>query len=315
VTTLLGVFLGIAYAKFRKCRNNGVAVQPTATTHAGKVFLVTGATSGIGLVTARELARQGPRVLLIGRNPAKSARIGEQIRAETGNPDVEVLLADFSSQQQIRELARQVREQCPRLDVLINNAGGMWLKRQLTVDGLEMTFAVNHVAYFLLTHLLLDTLRASGPARVVNVASGAHRKATLDFDDLQGERRYRGWQAYCRSKLANVLFTYELARRLADKGVTANALHPGWVATGFGGNNGWRGRLVQMAARLGGISPEQGARTVLYLATAPEVTGVTGKYFHRGQAVRSSTASYDEAAARRLWQVSLDLTSLVSPSR
>jgi retinol dehydrogenase-12 len=279
----------------------------------GKVCLVTGATSGIGLVTACELARQGARVLLVGRNPAKCADTVEQIRARTGNRDVEGLLADLSSQQQIRDLAHQVGERYPRLDVLINNAGGMWLKREVSVDGLEMTFAVNHLAYFLLTHLLLDTLQASAPARIVNVASNAHRKATLDFDDLQAERHYGGWQAYCRSKLANLLFTYELARRLAGTGITCNALHPGWVATGFARNNGWRGRLFQLASRCLAISPEKGARTVLYLARAPEVKAITGQYFVRERAVPSSAASYDEAAAKRLWQISLALTD-VSPA-
>lgn len=277
----------------------------------GKVCLVTGATSGIGLVTARELARQGARVLLVGRDPAKCASAVEQIRAQTGNQDVDALIADLSSQQQIQDLARQVRERSARLDVLINNAGGMWLKREVTVDGLEMTFAVNHLAYSLLTQLLLDTLQASAPARIVNVASDAHRKATLDFDDLQGARRYQGWRAYCRSKLANVLFTYELARRLAGTAVTANTLHPGWVATGFGRNNGWWGWLFQIASRCLAIRSEEGARTVLYLATAPEVQGVSGQYFFRCRAVPSSPASYDEAAAKRLWQISRELTHLV----
>jgi NAD(P)-dependent dehydrogenase (short-subunit alcohol dehydrogenase family) len=274
----------------------------------GKVCLITGATSGIGRVAARELAQLGARVLLVGRNPDKCADMVEQVRAGTGNRQVEALLADLSSQEQIRALARQVQERSPRLDVLINNAGGLWLKRELTVDGLEMTFAVNHLAYFLLTQLLLDTLQASAPARIVNVASNAHFKATLDFDNLQGEHGYRGWRAYCRSKLANVLFTYELARRLAGTEVTANALHPGWVATGFGRNNGWRGRLLQLAARIKGISSEEGARTILYLATAREVDTVTSQYFDHERAVRSSPASYDEATAKRLWQVSLELT-------
>src|SRR5262245_41524469 len=270
-------------------------MEPTATAMRDRVGRVTGATSGIGLVTARELARRGAPALSAARTPARSAAAAAQIREVTGNQAVEAFLADLSSQRQIRELAHQVRERHPRLDVLVNNAGGIWLQRQLTVDGLEMSFAVNHLAYFLLTHLLLDLLRASGPARIVNVASGAHRKATLDFDDLQGERRYNGWRAYCRSKLANLLFTYELARRLEGTGVTANALHPGWVATGFAGNNGWRGRLWQRVARWFAISPEEGARTVLYLATSPEVEAESGRYFVRERAVLSSPASYDAA--------------------
>lgn len=275
-----------------------------------KVCLVTGATSGIGLVTAHELAARGARVVLVGRNREKCDAAVRQIQAATGNQQVEALLADLSSQQQVRDLARQFRERHPRLDVLVNNAGGIWRPRQTTVDGLEMTFAVNHLSYFLLTLSLLDLLKASAPSRIVNVSSHAHEGATLDFDDLQGERRYGAWRAYCRSKLANLLFTYELARQLAETGVTANALHPGWVATGFAGNNGWRGRVFQFLARRFALSPEQGARTVVYLAASPEVVGVSGRYFDREKAVASSPASYDEGAAKRLWQVSLELTGL-----
>jgi NAD(P)-dependent dehydrogenase (short-subunit alcohol dehydrogenase family) len=276
-----------------------------------KVCLVTGATSGIGLVTARELGRRGARVVVVGRSPDKCAATVTQIRTATRNPDVEALIADLSMQHQIHELARQFGAHYPRIDVLVNNAGGMWLERQVTADGLEMTFAVNHLAYFLLTHLLLDTLKASAPARIVNVSSEAHRKAPLDLDDLQGDRRYGGWRQYCRSKLMNLLFTYELARRLGGTGVAVNALHPGWVATGFAGNNGWQGRLLRLAARWFALSPEEGARTVLYLASSPEVAGVSGRYFVRERAVPSSAASYDEAAAQRLWQVSEQFAHLV----
>lgn len=210
-------------------------MTPTASTMQDKVCLVTGATSGIGLVTSRELARQGARVVLVGRNPAKLDATVRQIQAQTGSRFVESLRCDLSSLHEVRELSGQVRERYPRLDVLVNNAGGMRLQRELTADGLEMTFAVNHLAYFLLTHLLLDMLKASAPARVVNVSSEAHRRATLDLDNLQGERGYAGWRQYCRSKLLNLLFTYELARQVEGSGVTVNALHPGWVATGFGG--------------------------------------------------------------------------------
>jgi NAD(P)-dependent dehydrogenase (short-subunit alcohol dehydrogenase family) len=275
-----------------------------------RVCLVTGATSGIGLVTARELARQGARVVLVGRNPARSESAVRQIQTQTGNPEVEALVADLSCQRQIRELAERFRQRHSRLDVLVNNAGGMWLRRELTEDGLERTFAVNHLAYFLLTHLLLDVLRTSAPARVVNVASAAHRRAVLDFGDLMGERRYNGWRQYCRSKLMNLLFTYELARRLDGSGVTANALHPGWVATGFAGNNGWRGWPWQWTARCFAIRPEAGARTVVFLAASPDVAGTNGRYFVRERAAPSSPASCDEAAARRLWQVSLELAHL-----
>jgi NAD(P)-dependent dehydrogenase (short-subunit alcohol dehydrogenase family) len=285
-------------------------MAPNLPTMQGKTCLVTGATSGIGLVTATELARRGARVVLVGRSPAKCEAALARIRAETGGSDVEVLQADLSSQRQVRDLARQFLERHARLDVLVNNAGGFWLRRQLTEDRLEMTVAVNHLAYFLLTHLLLDVLKASAPARVVNVASGAHVRATLDFDDLQGERDYRGWPQYCRSKLMNLLFTNELARVLAGTGVTANALHPGWVATGIGVNNGLFGRVWRLVARCLAVSPQQGARTTLHLATAPEVAGVTGRYFVDEREVAPSPAALDEAAARRLWDVSRKLTHL-----
>lgn len=274
----------------------------------GKVCLLTGATSGIGLVAARELAARAARVVLVGRSAARCEAAVAQILRHSGNSAVEFLLADLSAQEQVRQLARQFRDRHARLDVLVNNAGGMWLRRETSADGLEMTVAVNHLAYFLLTDLLLDTLQASGPARIVNVSSAAHRKATLDFDDLMGERRYDGWRQYCRSKLMNLLFTYELARRLEGSGVTVNALHPGWVATGFAANNGWKGRVWQFVAHCLAINAEQGARTVVYLAAAPEVAGISGRYFVREGEVPSSPASQDEAAAQRLWQASEEMT-------
>jgi NAD(P)-dependent dehydrogenase (short-subunit alcohol dehydrogenase family) len=277
--------------------------------------LLTGATNGIGLVAARELARRGAHVVLVGRSRARCATATAQIQAQTGNRQAEALLADLSSQQQVRDLAKQFRDRHPRLDVLVNNAGGIWLRRETTADGLEMTIAVNHLAYSLLTYLLLDLLKASVPARIVNVSSAAHRKATLDFDDLMGDRGYDGWQQYCRSKLMNLLFTYELARKLEGTGVTANALHPGWVPTGFAANNGWKGRLWQFVARWFALNVEEGARTIIYLASSPEVAGVSGRYFVRERVVLSSTASTDETAAHRLWQISQKLTHVapVSP--
>ena len=224
----------------------------------GKVCLVTGATSGIGAVTARELARRGATVVLAGRDEARCAAAVAHIRGQTGNPNVESLLADLSLPQQVRELAQRFRERQSRLDVLVNNAGAIWMKRRETADGLEMTFAVNHLAYFLLTLSLIDMLKASAPARVVNVSSGAHRGAKLDFDDLMMKKGYNGWTAYSRSKLANLLFTYELARRLEGTGVTANAMHPGWVATGFGRGNGLLGEGWLLLTRLFAIGPEEG---------------------------------------------------------
>jgi NAD(P)-dependent dehydrogenase (short-subunit alcohol dehydrogenase family) len=276
----------------------------------GKICLVTGATAGMGAVTARASARQGATVILIGRNPAKGAATVGHIRQQTGNPAVEFMLADLSVQGDVRRLAQQFESRHPRLDVLVNNAGATFGRRQETVDGLEMTLALNHLAYFLLTNLLLDALQAGAPARIVNVSSFAHKLARINFDDLQGRRRYVGWQAYGQSKLANVLFTYELARRLAGTGVTANALDPGLVATDFGlrdaGIVGRSKRLLNVFA----LSPEEGAQTSIYLATSPEVEGITGKYFTKCKAIRSSKASYDEIAAGRLWRVSAELTGL-----
>jgi NAD(P)-dependent dehydrogenase (short-subunit alcohol dehydrogenase family) len=275
----------------------------------GNVCVVTGATSGIGLITAQTLAQQGATVIVVGRNPERGAATVSRIRQETGNSAVELMVADLSAQAQVRQLASEIQRRFPRLDVLINNAGALFIHRQLSQDGIEMTFALNHLAYFLLTNLLLDPLKASA-ARIINVSSEAHRGAALDFTDLQGQRSYGGWRAYARSKLANILFTYELARRLEGTSVAANALHPGLVATNFGRNN--RGimatgfRILQLAA----ISPEAGARTILYLASAPEVKDITGKYFIKQKAVRSSQISYDRAAAERLWQSSAELTSL-----
>jgi NAD(P)-dependent dehydrogenase (short-subunit alcohol dehydrogenase family) len=277
----------------------------------GKVCLVTGATAGIGAVTARTLAQGGATVVLVGRSRERCEATTARIRQETGNPAVAYLLADLSSQAEIRRLAQEFQHQQQRLDVLVNNAGGVFLRRQESVDGIEMTFALNHLGYFLLTNLLLDVLKASGPARVVSVASDAHRRLQgMDFDDLQGRNRYSGIRAYCQSKLANVLFTYELARRLGGTGVTANALHPGFVASNFFAGKGWMGLLVNVSAKVFAISPEEGAKTSIYLATSPEVEGVTGKYFVKEQAVKSSSASEDEVAARRLWEVSEEMTEL-----
>jgi retinol dehydrogenase-12 len=276
----------------------------------GKVCLVTGATSGIGLVASRELARQGAHMVLVGRDATRTAAAVAHIQEQTGSKEVETLLADLSSQEQVRQLARAFLERHQRLDVLINNAGAMWVERRLTADGLELTFALNHLAYFLLTYLLLDTLRACTPSRIINVSSGAHHGVDLPFDDLMGQKQYNGWRAYKQSKLANLLFTYELARRLEGTGVTVNALHPGWVATGFGKDNGWKGRLLHFASGLFALSPEKGARTMVYLATAPEVADVSGRYFVREQARSSSAQSNDTAAARRLWEVSEQLTGL-----
>ncbi len=270
----------------------------------GKVCIVTGAASGIGAMTAQALAQQGAAVILVGRDSEKGAVTVNRIKRQTGNPAVEFMRADLSAQKEIRRLAQQFRSHYQHLDVLVNNAGAIFARRQETVDGIEMTFALNYLSYFLLTNLLLDTIEASVPARIINVASRSHARAQIDFDDLQSRSGYRGLQAYAHSKLAIVLFTYELARRLEGTGVTVNALHPGVVATNFGMNESGILGLVMRLFRFAFISPEQGAQTSIYLATSPEVEGVTGKYFVKCEAVPSSPASYDAATASRLWRVS-----------
>jgi NAD(P)-dependent dehydrogenase (short-subunit alcohol dehydrogenase family) len=272
--------------------------------------VVTGATSGIGLVTAQVLARQGATLIVVARNPERGAATVSRIQQETGNSAVELMVADLSTQAQVRQLASEIQHRFTRLDILINNAGALFAKRQLSEDGIEMTFALNHLAYFLLTNLLLDLLKAADSARIINVSSEAHRHGRLDFLDLQGQHRYSGWRAYSRSKLANILFTYELVRRLEGTGIQANALHPGFVATNFGRNNRSITTVLFRILQLAAISPEEGAQTIIYLASSPEVKGVTGAYFVKQKAVRSSQASYDVAAAERLWQVSAELTRL-----
>ena len=283
--------------------------NPTHLMH-GKICLVTGATSGIGFVTAQALARQGATLIVVGRDPERGAATVSRIQQETGNSAVEVMIADLSVQAQVRRLASEIQQRFARLDVLVNNAGALFSRRQLSADGLEMTLALNHLAYFLLTNLLIPPLQAAGSARIVNVSSEAHRRARLDFADLQGGQRYSGWRAYARSKLANIVFTYELARRLEGTGIVANALHPGFVATNFGRNNRSIVAALMRVLQLVAISPEEGAQTVIYLASSPEVKGVTGGYFVKQQAVRSSQVSYDRAAAERLWQVSAELTRM-----
>jgi retinol dehydrogenase 12 len=278
-------------------------------TMKGKVCVVTGATAGIGEVAATELARRGARVLVVGRSPERCAATLERIRTETGATAAESLVADLSTQAEVRRLAGEVRERCNRLDVLLNNAGGMYLDRRESADGIEMTLALNHLSYFLLTNELLPLLKTSAPARIVNVASDAHRGISINFDDIQGRRNYRGWIAYKQSKLANILFTYELARRLEGTGVTVNTLHPGFVRTNFFKDfTGWVGFITKLGASLIAIGPKDGARTSIYLAASPEVEGLTGQYFVKCKPVPSSSQSHDRAAADRLWRLSEDMT-------
>jgi NAD(P)-dependent dehydrogenase (short-subunit alcohol dehydrogenase family) len=276
----------------------------------GRTCLITGASSGIGRATALELARLDASLFLVCRDRGRGEETVDAIRRQTGNSAVTLLLADLSSQQSIRQLAREFLATDQPLHVLINNAGVVNLKRQVTVDGIEEVFAVDHLAYFLLTHLLLERLEASAPARIVNVASDAHKFGGLDFSNLQGERSYRAMRIYGQSKLANILFTYELARRLEGRGVAANCLHPGAVATGLGKNNGAWARLLIAMLRPFFRTPDGGAATSIYLASAPEVAHVNGKYFVNCREARSSKVSYDTAVARRLWAVSAQMTGL-----
>ncbi len=280
---------------------------------AGKSVLVTGGTGGIGKAAAIGLAALGARVGITGRDQARTEAAAAAIRAAPGSPAVDAFAADMSAQAGVHRLAAQVLDTYPRLDVLVNNAGGFWAHRHVTADGLEHTFALNHLAPFLLTSLLLDRLTASAPARIVTVSSAAHARGRIDFADLQGERNYSGQRAYSQSKLANVMFTYELARRLAGTGVTATVLHPGVVRTSFGTEDQAAYLAVMIrVARLFMKTPAQGAGTPIYLASSPEVEGITGRYYANRKPQTSSKASYDTTAAVRLWQASADLADMTA---
>lgn len=277
----------------------------------GKVCVITGATSGIGLIAAERLAAQGARLVLVGRNKARGEAALARIRERAPGARLAIHYADLSLLGEMERLSAAIAASEPRIDVLINNAGAMFMRRSLTADGLERTFALNHMAYFVLSNRLRDRLAAAAPSRIVSVASEAHRGNTLDFDDLQSERHYRGFTVYGRSKLANILFTRELAGRLADTGVTANCLHPGFVATRFGDNNGWLVRLgIGIGKSLFAIAPEKGAETIVYLASSSDVAGITGGYFARSRPARPSAAAQDDAAAKRLWEESAKIAKL-----
>jgi retinol dehydrogenase 14 len=284
-----------------------------ASLMAGKSVLVTGGTGGIGKATAIGLAVLGARVGITGRDQARTEAAAASIRAAAGSPAVDAFAADMSIQAGVRRLAAQVADTYPRLDVLVNNVGGFWAHRHVTADGLERTFALNHLAPFLLTNLLLARLTASAPARILTVSSGAHARGRIDFGDLQGERNYSGQRAYSQSKLANVMFTYELARRLDGTGVTATVLHPGVVRTGFGAGDreAYLAVLIRVA-RVFMKTPAQGADTPVYLASSPQVEGISGRYFVNRKPKTSSNASRDTTAAARLWQVSAELTGMTA---
>lgn len=276
----------------------------------GKTCLITGGTAGIGLATACELARRGAHMLVVGRDAGRGEAALARIREAAPAAEAEFVAADLSRQDEIRRLAAALNGRLDRLDVLLNNVGAMFRHRRFNADGVEMTFAVNHLSPFLLSHLLLGPLQAAGAARIVNVASEAHRGVALDFANLQGEQKYSGWRAYKLSKLANLLFTFEFARRLAGSGVTVNALHPGFVATDIGVREGlmpgWLWRLVCLAA----IDLDEGARTSVHVASAPDLGGVSGRYFVKSRLAASSPASLDAGAAKRLWDISAAMVKL-----
>jgi NAD(P)-dependent dehydrogenase (short-subunit alcohol dehydrogenase family) len=281
------------------------------TTMQGRICLITGGTNGIGKSTAEALARMGATVVIVGRSAQKTKQVVEEIRSATDNQNVDFLLADLSSQQEVRRLATDFKAKYSQLHVLVNNAGGTFATRQLSVDGIEMTFALNHLAYFQLTNLLLDTITASAPARIVNVSSGAHSGGKIDFDNLQGERSWSSFGPYGNSKLANILFTTELARRLEGTGVTVNTWNPGFVSTGFGKNNpGFFMKIMGVVVLLFARSPEKGAETSIYLASAPEVQNITGNYFADCKVTQPAPQASDRAVARKLWDVSAEMVHL-----
>ena len=270
----------------------------------GKTVVITGATSGIGEVAADRLAAKGARIVFIARDARRAEATRTKLEAIAPGLGHRSLLADLSLMTDTKRVGAEIAASEPRIDVLINNAGAMFAERRATSEGLEMTFALNHMAYFVLTRTLLERLKGSAPARVVSTASAAHFRATLDFDDLQSAKNYSGFRVYGRSKLANILFTRELARRLAGTGVVANCLHPGFVASRFGDEaGGWLGRLIPFAKWFA-ISPEQGADTIVYLASAPEAANFSGEYFANRKIADRSAAARDDSAAARLWQAS-----------
>ncbi len=274
--------------------------------------IITGATNGIGLAAAKVLVARGIDVAIVARNVSRAQQAIDRIASvgDGRHRAVDALVADLSSQAQVRTLAREIAERYPRIDALVNNAGAMFTGRQLSVDGIEMTWAVNHLAPFLLTNLLIDRLRESAPSRIVTTASAAHTDAAIPFDDLNAERAYGGFRRYGQSKLANILFTRELARRIEGTGVTATCFHPGFVATGFNHNNGPILRLAMAVLSLVARSPDKGAETLVWLATAPEPAGMSGGYFVDRRPQAPSAAAEDDETARRLWEVSVKQTGL-----
>jgi NAD(P)-dependent dehydrogenase (short-subunit alcohol dehydrogenase family) len=282
------------------------------TPFSEQTILVTGATNGIGKETARGLARMGAQVVIIGRDATKTEAVLQELRSSTGNPRIHALLADLSLQQEVRRVAEEFLSQYSRLDVLINNAGTVYQKRVITSEGFEATWALNHLSYFLLTHLLLERIRQSTPARIVNVSSSAHAFGKIAFDDLLAEKRYAGFDRYGMSKLGNVLFTTELAARLEGSGITVNAVHPGFVPVTFQNKATVGFRLFLMMTKPFAKTPEQGAATSIYAATATELATVTGKYFANSREKTVAKRAQDQELARRVWELSLHQTGLTS---
>jgi len=278
-----------------------------------KICVVTGATSGIGLETAKALALMGANVIVVGRNAKKCIATVTELKKQTGNALIESMCADLSELSQVRNLARELKQKYPHIDVLVNNAGAYFKSgRYESTEGYEMTLALNYLSPFLLTSLLVDSLKKSDQGRIINVSSNAHFKGEIRLDDLQSQKDYDGFKAYAQSKLALVLFTYELARRLTNTRITVNALHPGLVATNFGKNNGLLRFYLRRLIKRHEISAEEGARTCIYLATSPDVDEITGGYFVEEKQVASSNDSYDQNLAKKLWEVSEILTNLVN---
>ena len=277
----------------------------------GKTVVVTGATSGIGEVAAVELARQGARIVFIARNPLRRDTTLTRLSVANDKAKHAAYLADLSKLSEMKRVAGEIAAAEPRIDVLINNAGTLFAARETTPDGLELTFATNHMAYFVVTNLLLDRLKATPGARIVSTSSDAHKTGKLNFDDLQAEKSFSGFRAYGTSKLCNILFTRELARRLAGTGVTANCLHPGFVATGFAANNdGMTGFVFGVLKKMAAITPEDGAKTILYLASSPDVAGQSGGYYYKCAPITPTAAAQNDADAKRLWEVSAKIAGV-----
>jgi NAD(P)-dependent dehydrogenase (short-subunit alcohol dehydrogenase family) len=277
----------------------------------GKTVVVTGATSGIGEVAAVELARRGARIVFVARNPLRRDMTLARLSVANDKAKHATYLADLSKLSEMKRVAKEIAAAEPKIDVLINNAGTLFAARETTPDGLELSFATNHMAYFVVTNLLLDRLKSTPGARIVSTSSDAHKSGKLNFDDLQSEKSFSGFRAYGTSKLCNILFTRELARRLEGTGVTANCLHPGFVATAFADNNdGLMGFIFGVLKKLAAITPEDGAKTIIYLASSPDVAGQSGGYYYKSAPATPSAAAQNDADAKRLWEVSTQIAGV-----